>query len=411
MIFGALVIVLIILALAFLIIPVLKTPQSEDSVDREAQNINIAKEKKEILVEQLNQQQMTQDEYESALVDLENSLAIDLERQQALDANLQAGKWVVWFFAAFVPIISFYLYIQFGEYRVIENPALTQPTAHAQTTQGSGKVPSMSELLEKLENHLRDSPEDSRGWYMLGRTYMSMRRYPEAVDAYQKSYDLNSQEPSIMLALADSLAMRDDGKMTGQPEKLVMEALKLSPNELTGLWLAGMAAEQGGRYREAHDYWTRLLPMLADDPQSAAEVKNLLAGLSEKQPDLPKQVETPVVVSTGLRVAVTLDERLASLVNENDLLFIYAKAASGPPMPLAAKRLKVSDLPIDVELSDQDAMMPKMKLSGFEQVIVGARISKSGNPVAQSGDLFNESEVIDRKSHQGVVEIRINRVN
>jgi cytochrome c-type biogenesis protein CcmH len=412
MIFGALVVLLIILTLAILIIPLLKKPSFDDALNREQQNIEIAQEKKIQLQEQLSQQQMTEQEYDAAISDLENSLAIDLERQQALDSNQEAGTWVAWLFAISVPVLSVYLYLQLGEYRVIENPALAQARSASQSqgAHSDGKTPTMAELVEKLKDHLRGSPDDARGWFMLGRTMMTLQNYTEAVVAFERSYDLNDNEPNVILALADSLAMINDGKMTGQPEQLVLKALEISPEEQTGLWLAGLAAEQGGRNREAYDYWMKLLPLLNDDPASADEVKTLLAALKQKNPELPELNFATAKQSQGLSVAVTLDQQFTNQVNPNDLVFIYAKASAGPPMPLAAKRLKVSDLPVQVVLSDNDAMMPQMKMSGFDQIIIGARISKSGNPIAQSGDLFDESNVIEHKTYDGLVEININQV-
>jgi len=416
MIFGGLVVILILVTLAFLIIPVIKKPKTDQQINREQQNIEIAREKKAQLKEQFGQQQLTEAEYEAGLKDLENSLAIDLERQQALEDNRESGTWVVWLFALIVPAFSVYLYLQLGEYRVIENPALAQSRtpsqSQAQSPHTGGETPSMTELIDKLKVHLRENPDDARGWFMLGRTMMTLQKFPDAVTAFERSYDLNQNEPNVILALADSLAMTNNGDMSGQPEELVLKALQISPNEVTGLWLAGLAAEQAQRYRDAFDYWIRLLPLLDDDPGSAAEVKTLLVALKEKNPELPEldfstaQAKT----STGLSVVVSLAPQFKEQVNPSDLVFIYAKASSGPPMPLAAKRLKVSDLPVQVSLSDDDAMMPQMKMSGFDQIVVGARVSKSGNPIAQAGDLFSESDVIEHKSFDGRVEINIEKI-
>ncbi len=415
MIFGGLVVILILVALATLIIPVLKKPREDHRTNRTQQNIQIAKEKKNLLEEQLQQQQMTQEEYDAALKDLENSLAIDLERQQALADNRESGTWVVWLFALFVPVISIYLYLQWGAYQVIENPTLAQArtsTNQAQNPHQSGETPSMDELIEKLKAHLRENPEDSRGWFMLGRTMMTLQKFADAVVAFERSYDLNQNEPSVLLALADSLAMTNNGNMSGRPQELVLKALELSPNEVTGLWLAGLAAEQTNQPRAAYDYWTRLLPLLNEDPQSASEVKTLLATLKENNPDLP-DIDFNTAENTsasGVSVVVSLAPQLTDRVNPNDMVFIYAKASSGPPMPLAAKRLKVADLPVQVSLSDDDAMMPQMQLSSFDQIIVGARVSKSGNAIAQAGDLFSESDVIEHKSFNGLVEINIEKI-
>ena len=415
MIFGALIVILIAVALAILIIPVLSRPGTGEALNRDQQNIQIAREKKAQLEEQLAQQQMTEDEYRAALADLETSLALDLERHQTLQSNQDAGRWVIWLFAAMVPVLSIYMYWQLGEYRVIENPQLVQAQPRQTVGHGDGgEAPSIEEMIAKVVERLQQQPDDKAGWFILGRTYMTLQRYDEAVTAFQRSYEINQQEPtrepSIMLALADALAMTRDGDMTGEPDQLVKQALQLVPRDPTALWLAGLAAEQAGRNREAYDYWTALLPLLNDDVQSQNEVRTLLLALKQKQPDLPNLDFSLQRPTPGVNVSVDLDPQFADQADADDSVFIYAKAASGPPMPLAARRIKVSDLPLQVSLSDSDAMMPQMKLSGFDQVIVGARISKSGNPLAQSGDLYAESSVIDHKRFDGVVQISIDRV-
>ena len=413
MIFGGLVVVLIIVGVLLLVLPVLRQPSSSDSLDRDQQNITIAREKKSVLVEQLASDEMTQEEYDAALGDLEASLALDLERQKTLQSNTQDGQWVVWAIAIVMPVLSIIMYLQLGSIEVIENPDLAKPReAVAQSPHGQGNNPTIEEMIGQLKAHLVENPDDARGWFMMGRTMMAQQQFDQAVTAFQRSYDLSKDtpDPSIMLALADSLAMTRNRDMTGEPERLVLEALKLSPNDVTALWLAGLSAEQAGRYREAYDHWTTLIPLLSADPNSTAEVQTLIARLRAQHPDLPEATQQVAMSTTGLNVAVSLDAQMMSQVALDDLVFIYAKASSGPPMPLAAKRLKVSDLPIQVSLSDKDAMMPQMKMSSFDQIIVGARVSKTGNPIAQAGDLFDESDIIQHKGYADTVQINIDQV-
>jgi cytochrome c-type biogenesis protein CcmH len=123
-------------------------------------------------------------------------------------------------------------------------------------------------MIERVKQRLRDQPDDIRGWFILGRTYMSMRQYQKAVTALQRAYELDPMQPPIMLALADALTMTHGGTMGEEAQSMVMKALQLAPNDPTALWLAGLAAEQNNRNREAYDYWTKLLPLLKDDPDS-----------------------------------------------------------------------------------------------------------------------------------------------
>ena len=199
--------------------------------------------------------------------------------------------------------------------------------------------------------------------------------------------------------------------MAGEPEQLVKRGLQLSPRDSTGLWLAGLAAEQRKNYRLAHRHWSSMLPLLSGDAESTAEINRLLGVLEERDPGIESVASNSVVpAAASISVSVDLAESLKANAAPGDAVFIYAKAMQGPPMPLAVKKLTVSDLPVEVSLSDSDAMMPTMKLSSFDQVIVGARVSKSGNPVAQAGDLFVEMESIDSKNPPADLYLEINQV-
>jgi cytochrome c-type biogenesis protein CcmH len=182
--------------------------------------------------------------------------------------------------------------------------------------------------------------------------------------------------------------------------------LKIAPDNPTGLWLVGLAAEQRQDYSTAHESWTRLLSLIEDDPASIAEVSQLVKVLEQRDPSLAASS----VAINSLTLKVELNSNLQSLVEPGDLVFVYAKAAKGPPMPLAVKRLTVSELPAQVSLSDADAMIPEMKLSAFDLVVVGARISKTGNPVAQPGDLFVEVEGVDTSNLSQDLLLIINQV-
>ena len=202
-----------------------------------------------------------------------------------------------------------------------------------------------------------------------------------------------------MLAVADSLAMVNNGEIKGRPIALIDKALELEPNNLTALWLGGMAARQQGEHVVAIKRWKKVLT-LVNNTNERQEVSSLIAeamsGLTPEQKSKLGTIDATEKVATtlGITVSVNLSEELKAQATPSDLVFIYAKAMSGPPMPLAAVRKQVKDLPIEVELNDAMAMMPNLKLSAFSEVIVGARISKSGQPSAQNGDLFSEKSAV-----------------
>ncbi len=411
MIFWIVVAALLLVGLVCVILPVLRTPKDVQSSDRQQQNVNIARAKKAALDDQLDhtnlaQASLTQVEYDNALLELQTSLALDLEQPKSANLN-QQGRWVVWLLILTLPLASIGLYLKIGEYRVIDNPALATIAPHQNQSQQSDLT--LDQMVEVVKERLQNNPDDARGWFVLGKTMMEKGAFDEAVTAFQRTLDLvGDKEAGVLFSLADALSMQKDGLMAGEPEAIIRQGLKIAPQDPTGLWLAGLAAEQRQDYKAAFEYMNALLPLVANDAQSTTEVNRIIALLQHQDPTLVTATKEPVQ-SRSLKVSVSLLDNLKPQVSSDSAVFIYVKAASGPPMPLAVKRLTVSDLPVTVELSDADAMIPSMTLSSFEEIIIGARVSKSGNPVAQLGDLYIETGSIDRNAFIDGVTLSISK--
>ncbi len=401
--FWIVVAALLALALVILLLPLLRAAHHQAGDQRQQQNIQIAREKKQLLDAQLNEGEIDQASFEAAYLDLQTALALELERGEAAGEGAR-GNWMALLVLLAIPCASIALYMVYGEYRIIDNPQLAQ----APVSQAQAAAPQMSleEMVVAIEKRLDENPDDAEAWYMLGRVQMGKQQFDSAVNAFRRSNELMSDEPGILFALADALAMQNNGSLQGEPEALVLRGLELAPRFPNGLWLAGMAAEQRQDFSAAHRYWSLLLPMIVDDEAAANEVKGLLASLEQREPSLAR-------ASTGKRqltLRVDISDELRARASAENAIFIYARAMQGPPMPLAVKRLQLKDLPLTLSLGDDDAMMPSMKLSSFDEVVVGARVSFSGNPVAQSGDFYTEMESVDSANPPEQIELLIDQV-
>jgi len=395
---------LLLLALLILILPMLRAQSEVETNDRQQQNIDIARANKSALDSQLSQHELSQQEYDTSLHDLETALALDLENTERTSQQRQ-GKWAIWLLAGLVPVLSIGLYFKLGEYRVIGDPTLMLASDSTQAQNQHADL-SIEEMVEVVKQRLLDNPEDAQGWFVLGKTMMVQQKFDAAVTAFQRTHDLVGEEPGVLFSLADAIAMQNNGVMQGEPEQLVNRGLDIEPNHPTGLWLTGLAAEQRQDYPVAHASWVRLLALMENEPESVAEISELIKVLEQRDPSLANEI----VEIRSLTLKVELNNSLQQLVKPGDSVFVYAKAVNGPPMPLAVKRLTVNDLPAEVTLSDTDAMIPAMKLSAFDLVVVGARISKTGNPVAQPGDLFVEVTGIDSSNPPQNLLLSINQV-
>jgi cytochrome c-type biogenesis protein CcmH len=279
-----------------------------------------------------------------------------------------------------LPAVAVALYLYLGEPgSLIENRA--SPQAHLPSVEAVEAV--VAQLAEKMA----ENPDDPQGWALLGRSYMSLARYAEAVEAYTQLYQLDGDDPDVMLSYAEALALSRDGDLSGQPNELIERALATAPRDPTALWLAGLAARQRGENDKALDHWQMLLPLVQADPQALEQLQTLIAEVptSAAVGDLPDAASGP-----ALTVNVSLAENLQAELGGDETLFVYARAVNGPPMPLAVARRRAGELPLSIVLDDRMAMTPNARLSDHELVNLTARISHSGQATPQSGDLIGE---------------------
>ena len=398
--FWVFVLAMIVIALVFLLRP-LKLTSNQNDIDRSAQNVSIAKERLNELKLELEQGVISQQEYEQTIEELEQTLLNDVEQlpseNNKQDYNPASNRITQLVLIIAVPVVAISLYAYLGQPELINTGNKQAAAPAGQTPANAGTV---EQLVEKLAARLKQQPDNAEGWFMLGRSYMSLNRYKEAVAALEKTNQLVPNNPTVMLRYADALTMLSGGRISGKPFELIKKAVEIRPDDQTGLWLLGMGYEQKGEYQKAISYWNILLPLIAKDEKSTIEVKKLIRQTKKKagikiSDNSQTEVTTVKKKSAAyINVTVNLDESIRDKVSANDTVFIFAKAISGPPMPLAVVRKQVKDLPLNVVLDDNMAMLPSMKLSNFKKVQVIARVSKSGSVKAQSGDMQSETRVI-----------------
>jgi len=362
---------LLLVALSFLLIPVLRGRRAQLEEDRTALNVALYQERVAELAAQqaagvLDQAQLAKGRDEAArelLADTENAEPQRLGR---------LGKPLPLLAAVLVPLMGLGLYLHFGASEQVE---LTQQFAKAPQ--------SMEEMTTRLERAVEAQPDSAEGLYFLGRAYMAQERPADAAKVFERAAGLADRQPELLGQWAQALYFANGKQWTAQLQSLTDEALKADPNEVTSLGLLGIAAFEGEHYQQAIDYWNRLLVQLPEGDASRAALQGGIERAQEKlKAGEGKVASAPAVAAAGarLKVRVELAPALKDKVKPDDTVFIFARASSGPPMPLAAKRVTVAQLPIEVELSDSDAMMPSMKLSSFPEVQLVARVSRAGKP-------------------------------
>lgn len=319
--------------------------------------------------------------------------------------------WTAGVIAVLLPVLAIVLYQYVGA------PEFARKTGapHGDMSGNEAHMASIETMVERLAGRLEQNPDDAEGWLMLVNSYMNLGRHEQALAAVERLYQLTGDVPVVLVRYADILATVNGGQLAGKPSELIQKALALDPENVIGLWLAGMAASQAGNPAEAIAYWHKVLPLLGDDRASQEEVGTLIARaraqMGDDAPPIPVMPEPEAVAGKGLAVKVSLAGELAQTFKPDDALFIVAKEENGPPIPVAVVRRTAADLPLEVTLDDSQSMMPTRTLSSFARVEVSARVSSSGNAMPQAGDLVSATAVASPGQEEPVTLVIDKKLN
>ena len=321
----------------------------------------------------------------------------------------RSGRKTLAFVGLAVPLFAFVLYGLLG------SPAGLNPPPGAGSGGAAEITPeALDKMLATLEQRL-DKPSanlasDLQGWTLLARSYAGLQRFPAASRAYARASALAPNDAQLLADHADVLALVQGRSMQGEPDRLVAKALQIEPRNLKALALAGSSAFERKDFAAARGYWQQALGQAPPGSEFAAGLERSLselgganggAGSDASPPSQSTQTaqtaQTPIQSASTptdaarIRGRVSLAPALAARALPTDTVFIFARAADGPRMPLAILKRTVAELPFEFTLNDSMAMSPQMKLSKFASVVVGARVSRSGNAMPQPGDLRGES--------------------
>lgn len=360
-------------AVAVLLRPLLSRRVGE-SISREALNATLYGDQMRELEADLHTGVINARDYEAASRELKARLLADVGEPEAPRA-VRGGRGTAIAIGVAIPLCAVAIYLAVGNPRAL-GPQSAGDAAHKASAQ------EIEAIVERLAQRLQSEPGNAEGWMLLGRSYGAFGRFRESADAYANAVKLRPGDAQLLADYAEALGMALGRNLAGEPEKLVLRALEIDPRNLKALALAGTAAFERKEYSAAGAYWDRMLPLVAAESDDARSIRSNVAearALADKA--------QPGPAKAPLRGDVRLAQALAGKAAPADTVFVFARAAEGPPMPLAVLRKQVRDLPLSFSLDDSMAMTPGMSLSGFPRVVVGARVSKSGNATAQPGDL------------------------
>lgn len=308
-------------------------------------------------------------DYQEAGAELQRRLLDDAEEADVTLATSAHPKRTLLALIVVLPLAAASLYWWLG------NPAGMDPMARRDFTQSD-----IEDMVAGLAAKLEKEPGNHQGWVMLARSYKAMGRYDEAERAFEKAMPLVEKHPQLLGAYADLLASKAGGNLEGKPEQLIAQALRLDPDDLQSIWLAGTAAFNRRDFATAIRHWEHGLKQLPPDSEDAQMLNNIIAEAKQKMG------AGKVASTTAIGGQVALAPALLGKAAANDTVFILARGTESP-MPLAVKRARAADLPMNFTLDDGDAIPGGPTLSSAQSVMVEARVSKSGDAKQKPGDL------------------------
>jgi cytochrome c-type biogenesis protein CcmH len=386
--------VAIALALTFLVVAVLlwtmlRKPQVTRTEAPDEDSARIYREELQELQDAVQSGAMVPADFERARQDLSIRVVQDIPQAAESTATASTGTSQRAVVSAVVtalvfPLLGSFVYLTLGDPMAVVEPSLI---ARAE----NDGAPDFAAMAEKLKAKLETNPNDAQSWVLLGRAYRNQNQYDAAIDAYNRAVALDTDD-RLAIERAEVIAAKNGGQFAGEPWDVIRKILAKNPQHANALLLAGSASFSEGQFKQALAYWSTLRSQLANGSQEALAVDNALQAAAEKAGvELGAQAKKPdplASAASSISGRVTVSDSIKAQANPTDVVFIYAHAEQGSPMPLAIMRTTVQALPLDFNLDDSMAMRPEAKLSGQSHVTLKARISKSGQAIPQPGDLI-----------------------
>ena len=396
--FGSAAFFLLVAALIFVLWPLLRRA-NPPPVGRELSNLDIHRDQISELDKDLEAGTLGADRYEQARDELERRVLEEVATPAAMLQSASPGKVVPIVIGILISLTTVLLYLHLGNLQGLVAPR------HSAADLSSITADQFQDMTAKLAARLQQNPGDAQGWTMLGRAYRALDRFGDANNAYKKAVELKPQDADLLADYAESLALAAGRSLAGEPTRLLDRALVLDAHNTKVLALSGSAAFERKDYKAAIRYWETIIKQ----PGVSTELAQALQkGVAESKTRLEgKRVAAGPAGKERVTGVVVLDDALKGRVRPDDTVFVFARAVAGPRMPLAIVKIKVADLPYEFSFDDSMAMMPEMKLSLFSEVMIGARVSKSGGAMPVAGDLEGVGDRI--KPGRSGIRIAIDR--
>ncbi len=372
-------------ATVLVLFPLLRRSRQVEHAGRRAINIAIYRDQLQELERDRSDGAIGEAQYAAAKLEIETRLAQDALHEADPVQVGKGGKPLGYILGLTIPAAAFGLYMLSG------NPDAILQASQAQSSPLGGH--DVAAMVQALEEKVQANPDDAGQMLTLAKTYSAIDRWSDALRTFERLVKMAPRHAAALSGYAEALAVAAGRELRGKPMELIYQALEIDPNDEKALELAGINAYQEGNFTQAAFYWKQLLKQLPADSPYAQDLAGAIkeargkaeAGFGDK---LDKLVpDDPRIAAVSISGRVELADELRGKMPPDAVMYLFARSLDGRGPPLAALKGNVKDLPLTFDLDDTMAMDPNNRLSSHKEVTLVARISKSGQAAAASGDL------------------------
>jgi len=367
---------------------------------RDETNVRLYHEHKAEIEKDYQEGSVDEENYQYLLSELEKGLLQDIELNNDEEQQFQKNKtlttktlsmlWPV-FISLFVFVFSFGLYLNYGSYDQVNT---REVAANEQAQRALNQEQQLQVKIQDLKSKIEKNPENADTWYELGQVLVGAGGFDNAIKAFDRVIDIEGEHADILGAKAQASYYRNGQKMDGNVQQLIDRALVLDPVDPSTNILLGMHNFTNQNYEQAINYWQRVVDSgsktvnIAALKEAVVESKNRLS--LTKTPLASQNDESQQGPQLVLNVSLSDDISQKLSEGEDKIVFVYAVPVNGTRMPVAAVKIKASDLPTTIILNNARAMSPQATLSSVESVNIYAVVSKMGGVGIKSGDFKAE---------------------
>ena len=378
---------LLVVLLLVLLYPAIRNAQAEAATPGKLQaqeNLRLYKER----VADVETMDISEDDRKAMMLELDRELLAAADK--AAGFHTGPGKAARFAFTSFLILLSlaatYSLYMSWGAGNEVRATQLLEYSATSELSETEYK-----ELEKRLDSAGARDPENLEWAFLRGRLLEAEARFAEAAEAYEnlltKLPDEQVQDrAAIMTSMVQARFFSTGQQATDELYNTLKEALALAPGQRKPLGLAGIMAYELGNYQQAIEHWKALWIQLPEGSMEARTIANGIGRAAEVLEEQGTRVDLSWMVPARVEVTVALSDDVRQQVPVNATVFVLARKLDGPPMPLAVQRLVVSQLPTTVVLDNSMAMAAGASIGDVDEVTITARVSLSGQPMAQAGD-------------------------